>query len=186
MPEDKRNPPVNARMFADVPAFVQGLAFADLPPDVVAQARRCLLDLIGVAAAGSRTSAAQIVNNYAATQLRSSETEARMLFDGRRASPAGAAFAGATTIDSLDAHDGHVLMKGHAGVVVLPALLAMVDSGAACDEREFITALVLGYEIATRAGIALHASAAETHCSGTWNAIACAAIGARLLSLGNG
>ena len=187
MPEDKRNSPVYAGIFADVPAFVQGLAFADLPVDVVAQARRCLLDLIGVAAAGSRTRAARIVNNYAAMQLRGSEkTEARMMFDGRRASPAGAAFAGATTIDSFDAHDGHVLTKGHAGVVVLPTLLAMVDSGAACDDREFITALVLGYEVATRAGMALHASAAEAHCSGAWNAIACAAIGARLLRLDNG
>jgi 2-methylcitrate dehydratase PrpD len=109
MPEDKRTSPVNAGIFADVPAFVRGLTFADLPADVVAQARRCLLDLIGVAAAGSQTDAAQIVNNYAATQLCSSETEARMLFGGRRASPAGAAFAGATTIDSFDAHDGHDL-----------------------------------------------------------------------------
>ncbi len=69
---------MNAGIFADVPAFVQGLAFADQPVDVVAQARRCPLDLIGVAAAGRRTSAAQIVKNYAATQLRGSETEARM------------------------------------------------------------------------------------------------------------
>jgi hypothetical protein len=52
-----------------------------------------------------------------------------MLFGGRRASPAGVAFAGATTIDSFDAH-GHVLIKGHAGVVVLPP-------GVACDDREF-------------------------------------------------
>ena len=186
MHQDMRPSRASARPFADVPAFVRGLAFADLPPDVVAQARRCLLDLIGVAAAGSRTRAAQIASNYAATQLRGSETEARILFSGRCASPAGAAFAGATTIDSFDAHDGHVLVKGHAGVVVLPTLLAMVDSGAACDDREFITALVLGYEVATRAGIALHASAAEAHCSGAWNAIASAAIGARLLGLSNG
>src|SRR5439155_18416745 len=104
---------------------------------VVAQARRCLLDLIGVAAAGSRTSAAQIVNHYAATQLRSSETEARMLFDGRRASPAGAAFAGATTIDSFDGHDGDVLIKGHAGVVVLSTRLTIGQVLA----RGFSTAL---------------------------------------------
>ena len=158
---------------------------ADLPSDVVAQAQRCLLDLIGVAAAGSRTSAAQIVNNYAATQFRSSETDAGCC-SGPAHSPAGAAFAGATTIDSFDAHDGHVLVKGHAGVVLLPTLLAMVDSGAACDAREFVT-LVLGYEVATRAGIALHTTgAAEAHCSGSWNAIACAAIAARLLGWGNG
>jgi len=35
MPEDKRNSPVNVGIFADVPAFVQGLMFADLPADVV-------------------------------------------------------------------------------------------------------------------------------------------------------
>ena len=64
MPEDKRNSRLNAGIFADVPAFVRGLPFADLPADVVEQARRCLLDLIGVAAAGSRTRAAQIVNDY--------------------------------------------------------------------------------------------------------------------------
>ena len=50
MPEDKRNSAVNGGLFTDVPAFVQGLAFAELPADVVAQARRCLLDLIGVSA----------------------------------------------------------------------------------------------------------------------------------------
>jgi 2-methylcitrate dehydratase PrpD len=75
MPEDKRNSRLNAGIFADVPAFVRGLTFADLPADVVEQARRCLLDLIGGAAAGSRTRAAQIVNDYAATLLRSSEME---------------------------------------------------------------------------------------------------------------
>ncbi len=42
---------------------------------------------------------------------------------------------------------------------------------------------MLGYEIATRAGIALHSSAREFHCSGAWNALGCAAIGARLLGL---
>jgi 2-methylcitrate dehydratase PrpD len=59
MPEDKRNSRLNAGIFADVPAFVRGLTFADLPADVVEEARRCLLDLIGVAAAGSRSRAAQ-------------------------------------------------------------------------------------------------------------------------------
>jgi len=37
--------------------------------------------------------------------------------------PAGGAFAGGTTIDSFDAHDGHALIKGHASVVVLPRAL---------------------------------------------------------------
>ena len=39
---------------------------------------------------------------------------------------------------------------------------------------------MLGYEIATRAGIALHSSVSDYHCSGAWNALACAALGGRL------
>ena len=173
---------------APVPAFVRGLAFGDLPGDVVLQAQRCLLDLIGVAAAGSRTRAAAIASAYAATQLCGRDGGARMLFDGRRAGVAGAAFAGATTIDAIDAHDGHVLTKGHAGVAILPALLAVIDDGGgggpstSVDGREFLTCLVLGYEIATRAGIALHATVPDYHCSGAWNSLGCAAAVARLLA----
>ena len=170
-----------------VPAFVRDLAFGALPADVVAQGQRCLLDLIGVAAAGSRTRGAAIATAYAATQLLGRDRNARILFDGRRAGLAGAAFAGATTIDALDAHDGHVLTKGHAGVAILPTLLAVIDGAhpgepaTAVDGREFMTCLVLGYEIATRAGIALHASVTDYHCSGAWNALGCAAVAARLL-----
>ena len=72
-----------------------------------------------------------IANAYAATHLCGRDAGARILFDGRRASVAGAAFAGATTIDALDAHDGHVLTKGHAGVAILPALLALLDDAVA-------------------------------------------------------
>lgn len=173
----------------DVSAFVHGVAFADLPTDVVEQGQRCLLDLIGVAAAGSRTAAAAITAAYAASQLCGSDRDARILFDGRRAGLAGAAFAGASAIDALDAHDGHPLTKGHAGAAILPALLAVVDGArsgepaAEVDGRELLTCLVLGYEIATRAGIALHATAADFHCSGAWNALGCAAVTARLLAL---
>jgi 2-methylcitrate dehydratase PrpD len=165
---------------------VRELSFEHLASDVVASARRSLLDLIGIAAAGSRSRAARIANAYAATQLGGSDRGARILFDGRRAGFAGAAFAGATTIDALDGHDGHALTKGHAGAALLPALLALIDgmpeeTARAVDGREFVASLVLGYEVATRAGIALHATVADYHCSGAWNAVGCAAIAARRL-----
>lgn len=164
--------------------FVRELRFADLPADVVRHTERLLLDLVGVAAAGSRTPSSAITGAFAAAQMCGDTVRARMLFDGRRVSVAGAAFAGASTIDAFDGHDGHRLTKGHAGVAVLPALLAYVDGATArgtADGREFLTCLCIGYEVATRAGIALHASVSDYHCSGAWNALACAAIGARLL-----
>jgi 2-methylcitrate dehydratase PrpD len=41
------------------------------------------------------------------------------------------------------------------------------------------------YEVAIRAGIALHASVPDYHTSGAWNALGCAALASRLLRLGH-
>ena len=183
MAELATRPDRRAARIVGAAALARELDFDALPDDVVRLALRCLTDLIGVAAAGARTPAAAIVNAYASTQMCGRDREARILFDGRRASIAGAAFAGASTIDAIDGHDGHVLTKGHAGVALLPALLAYVDGGVGrhVDGREFVTCLVLGYELATRAGIALHATTSDYHCSGAWNALGCAALGGRLM-----
>lgn len=164
--------------------FVHGLRYADLPDDIVAQARRCLLDLLGVAASGRRTRLSRAIHDHAVRFFGAGlGAGARLLFDGRRAGAPGAAMAGGMTIDSIDAHDGHRLTKGHAGVAVLPAILAYADSGHPCDGGELLTALVIGYEVATRAGIALHVSVPDYHTSGAWSALACAALGARFMGL---
>jgi 2-methylcitrate dehydratase PrpD len=171
-------------IYDDVISFIHGLQFQDLPNDVVKQAERCLLDLVGTAAGGYATEVSPIIRNHAVRYYGSGiGLGSRLLFDGRRASPPGAALAGGMIIDSLDCHDGHVLCKGHVGVAVLPSLLALIDSGCEVNGQEFITSLVLGYEIATRAGIALHSTVCDFHSSGAWNALACAALGARLLKL---
>ena len=163
--------------------FIHHTRHDQLPPHVLAHARRCVLDLLGVAAGGTQTRLSGIIRQHAADHFGSGGQGARMLFDGRRVSPVGAALAGGMTIDSLDAHDGHVLTKGHVGVAVLPAILAFADALQNMDGREFLTQIVVGYEIATRAGIALHAAACDYHTSGAWNTIACAALGARNLRL---
>jgi 2-methylcitrate dehydratase PrpD len=163
--------------------FLHDLAYPDLPDEVRAFARRWLLDLLGVAAGGSRTDLSRIIRNHAARHFAAGGRPARMLFDGRPVSPAGAALAGGMTIDALDGHDGHKLTKGHVGCGTLPALLAFTEAEDRTDGSEFLTALVLGYEIGTRAGIALHRTAPDYHTSGAWVAVACAALGARALGL---
>ncbi|MEQ8921485.1 MAG: MmgE/PrpD family protein [Marinovum algicola] len=170
----------------DFAAFLHDLRYTDLPGPVQDHARRWLLDLIGVAAGGSRFSLSRIIRDHAADHFGAGLLSARMLFDGRAVSPAGAALAGGMTIDALDGHDGHKLTKGHVGCGVLPALLALCDAEAATSGEDFLTALVIGYEIGTRAGIALHRTAADYHTSGAWIALACAALGARVLGLDAG
>lgn len=163
--------------------FIHELQWRDLPSAVMDQAQRCVLDLCGVAAAGRSTAMAQIIRGHAVDHFGAGRTSARLLFDGRPVSPVGAALAGAVSIDSIDAHDGFNPAKGHAGVALLPALLAYTDAGYDVDGRGFLTAVALGYEIACRAALALHGSAAQYHTSGAWHALAVAALGARLLKL---
>ena len=162
-------------------AFVTQTRHATLPPAVQAMARRCLLDLAGTAAAGLATDLSRIIREHAVRSFGAGPgaPSARLLLDGRRASPGGAALAGGMTIDAFDAHDGHVLTKGHAGCAVLPGLLALAETEAMSGE-EFLTQLVIGYEVAIRAGIAQHATCPDYHTSGAWNALGVTAMAARL------
>ena len=163
--------------------FVHGLDYQGLPTTVQHQMRRCLLDLVGVAAAGSRTRLSRIMRDHAHRRGGGGPDAPRLLFDGRRVDAAQAAMANAATIDSLDGHDGHRLAKGHAGVAVLPAALAFLDGQAGRDTHDLIAAMAVGYEISLRAGLVLHDTTADYHGSGAWNALGAAAVGARLLAL---
>jgi 2-methylcitrate dehydratase PrpD len=106
---------------------------------------------------------------------------ARMLFDGRQASMAGAAYAAATQIDNLDGHDGYSPTKGHIGVVAVPALAVLAQLRPQLQGREALATLAVGYEVAGRAAIALHDSVSDYHTSGAWNALGVVAMAARTL-----
>ncbi len=169
---------------ASVARFIRELRFAAAPAEVQRQTRRCLLDTLGVAFAGTQLPIAGIVRRFVVRHLGVGEgCGARLILDGCRVSVPGAAMAGAAIIDGYDAHDGHALCKGHIGVTVVPAALAFADELALDDWDELLSLVLLGYEIGTRSGIALHASAPTMHSSGAWNALAAAAIGARALRL---
>ena len=164
--------------------FIHGLTATAIPAEVRHAATRALLDTLGVAAAATLTENSRIVRDFAAMVFPGAgDGSTRLMFDGRPVTQPGAGFGNAGSIDSLDAHDGQKLTKGHMGVVVVPAMFAFAGAGGPVTGEEFMTQLVLGYEIATRAGIALHATACDYHTSGAWNALAAAAIGARALGL---
>jgi 2-methylcitrate dehydratase PrpD len=152
----------------------------DLPKDVQHMAARCLLDLCATLVAGRATLLSDII--YEITTATYGGDNSTLLLDGRRVSAPGAALASATTIDAMDIHDGYRSAKGHAGVNVFPAALA-VGEMVGWDGQQFMAALVKGYEIALRAGRALHQTACDYHTSGAWGAIAAAAVTAQALDL---
>jgi 2-methylcitrate dehydratase PrpD len=165
----------------DVVGFMGRSASLELPPAVVAQAKRCILDLLGVAAGGFGTQQATIVRDHVLAEDGPRSTGSRVFFDGRRLPATSAAWANATMIESLDAHDGHSMTKGHAGVAVLPAVIAALeDAGAVVSGPELLRIVVQGYELAIRAGLALHGTAPDYHSSGAWNSVACALVAAQL------
>ncbi len=161
--------------------FLKGLRWGDLPQPVQHQARRCLKDVLATSAGSLALPSARNIEALVAAQF--GQGPAPLFFRGPRTTLAGASFGNALRIDGLDCHDGFRPNKGHAGATVVPVLLAAAElsrpSGA-----ELLTALVAGYEIALRAGLALHATYAPAyHGSGAWTALGAAAAGALLLGV---
>ena len=163
--------------------FLNQTQFDDISESVSQFAKLCLLDLIGVMAAGSRTKLAGLISNHAAEQFCAGSNGATICFDGRFVSPAGAALANGMMTDSVDAHDGYKPAKGHIGCHVLPALLAFHEANGGCTGKEFLADIVVGYEFGGRAATALHASVPDYHTSGAWGAVTAAALGTRILKL---
>ncbi|NOX29638.1 MAG: MmgE/PrpD family protein, partial [Actinobacteria bacterium] len=92
--------PTPSRLPTPVLKFATDTSFDDLPDHVVSMAKRCLLDLLGVAAAGRATAMSNLMHDHAATHFAAGTRNdailgAPMIFDGRVVSPAGAALAGA-------------------------------------------------------------------------------------------
>ncbi len=167
----------------DVVDFIHETNWKGLPQDVRRQARRSLLDTLGAGISASRTELSKIIHGFAASVF--GGHGGYLWLDGREVSPPGAALANGMTIDSLDIHDGHPLAKGHAGAAIVPATLATIPlkNSEPVTGAEMLTTLVIGYEIALRAGVVLHTTACDYHTSGAWNALGCAAVAARRLGL---
>jgi 2-methylcitrate dehydratase PrpD len=170
--------------------FIHDLTWDEVPAPVRERVALAVVDTVAVGCAGARLPIARAWAEVANGQLgagrgpQRGEGTARVLGVGGRAGIPVAAMVGAGLVDAYDAHDGHPLCKGHAGATVVPVALAHADAAADTDWRELLLRVLVGYEVATRAGIVLHATAAVHHSSGAWNALGAAAVGARALRLG--
>lgn len=158
------------------------MTFEDLPPALVEQARRHILDTFGASLAGADSDIAK---------------QARQVFDGEPGNTlvwgtdlrVGAAQA--AMLNGIAAHALELDDTGgcdHSGAVVLPAVMAAVSmAGQAVTGREFITAVVIGYDIGRRVleasgGYSAH-NGAGWHSTATCGVFGAAAASARILGL---
>lgn len=174
--------------FAPVPSQFDKVALfalnpsVSIPENVLGQSATLLVDTLGVAAGAASLEVGRIARDFAVDfhAAKSDKHSATLLFDGRRCAMPGAGWALATQIDNLDAHDGYNPTKGHIGCALVPALFVFAEQFPNLTARQALAALVVGYEVAARAGVALHATSSDYHTSGAWNALGVAALGAHL------
>ncbi|MCC6123966.1 MAG: MmgE/PrpD family protein [Pirellulales bacterium] len=168
----------------EIPEYTRRLAaiqWQDLPPKVQRQAKRCLKDILATSAGSAVLPAPRQALPLIESQYGSGTIP--LWFRGRSSSRVGAAFFNAFAVDCLDCHDGFRLTKGHAGATVVPVAVG-IAAETRCTGAELLTAIALGYEIACRAGLALHQIyAPAVHSSGAWAALGAAAAGAKLLQV---
>jgi 2-methylcitrate dehydratase PrpD len=162
--------------------WAAALQFEDIPEDVVSHMKTCVLDGVGCAIFGAGQPwgriAAEIVTGW------SGGGKASLFLHKEKVSPPDA-LANGTALHGFEIDDIHVSSSYHLACVTLPTVLAIGEAEGNTG-REIITALVAGYEVGIRLGIAAGTSHSTSgyHVTGTVGAVGAATAAARLLNLG--
>ncbi|MDO8673471.1 MAG: MmgE/PrpD family protein [Dehalococcoidia bacterium] len=132
--------------------FIQGVDCDNLPDEVREKAKACILNAIGVGMAAYNTDLARTGIASATAEVEKTTGGATILVNGARASLPDAAFANAVMFHSRAQEDTLHEARTHLGPVVVPAALA-VGQALGSSGRDFIAAVVAGYETACAMGV---------------------------------
>jgi len=158
-------------------SYVCRTNFNDLPKAVVLRAKEVLADTFSVIAAGAQEDevkglAKRLVDPKA-------KQVASLIGSGTRTEPSKAALINGTAGTFLELDEGNQFGRGHPGIHVVPAALAIAEEGR-LSGQDLLTALVLGYEIGTRIGIACKIRM-SMHPHGTWGTVGAAVAVGKLM-----
>ena len=158
----------------------------DFSEELLDRIRYFLLDFLGVACRGAQTESGVQVQQ-AVSRLHPGPVENGPLIPGTRlrSNPSLAALATGTAAHSLELDDVINEASLHPGVVIMPAVLAAAESEQSSIGDVF-AAILTGYEVMTRLGIALNPAAHYRqgfHPTGTCGAFGAAAAVGRILHL---
>jgi 2-methylcitrate dehydratase PrpD len=163
-------------------SFVKGLSFDDFPEEVILQAKRCILDLLGCALGAYGIGANKHIVDYVIGL--GGAKEADIWGHGHKVPCANAALANGTFTHHIELDDGNKFGQVHSGVTVIPAAMAIAQKEG-LDGKELITSIIAGYEIGGRIGRAVREEIQERgiHGPGTVGAFGAAVASAKLLDL---
>jgi 2-methylcitrate dehydratase PrpD len=163
-------------------AFAAGLGTDDVPAPVLRRAEDLFLDWIAAALAGKGARPVETIA-AAAAQFGPPGGACELLISRGRSSPYFAAMVNAAASHFAEQDDVHNGAVYHPGAVVFPAALAMAQARGASG-REFLAAVVAGYEVGIRVGEFLGRSHYKVfHTTGTAGTLGAAAAAGRLLGL---
>jgi 2-methylcitrate dehydratase PrpD len=157
----------------DLAQFVAGMTFAKLPEEVVARAQAVARDTVGVIIGAMRETEVTALADYAAA---TAPGKASLLGHGGRTVAEWAALVHGTAGTTLEMDEGHAPARGHAAIHSLPVALALAEEEGASG-MEMLTAFVVGYEVAARAGVATRLRR-PVHPFGAWGVLGAAAAAA--------
>ncbi|WP_454689135.1 MmgE/PrpD family protein [Achromobacter aloeverae] len=164
--------------------FSRGLAFGDIPADVVLSAKLHLLDTLGTALAGTHMPYARAMLNVVGLQGRS---EQATLLDAspRTSTAAWAAAYNASLSHANDFDDTHSKTLMHISSVVAPAAIAAGELRSA-GGKDVLCAAVAGYETGLAIGLTAPAklNVRGFHATSVIGVFASAVTTAKLLGLG--
>jgi 2-methylcitrate dehydratase PrpD len=130
--------------------FIKKMKYDCLPETTRKHATRAIIDATGCLLAGIDTPVGQGIGRVGAQFPQSGGST--IIGTSRDISPFIAAMSNSFRANALDGDDGHRASRLHAGGVIIPAAMAACEQKD-CGGDRFIEAVVLGYELAHRAGI---------------------------------
>lgn len=161
----------------------RALRLEDIPDDIRAWARQCVLDYIACALAGAKDELTEIL--LAEMREAGGKGTATVMGHGVKLPPTAAAIVNGAASHALDYDDVNLAMPGHPTVAILPALLALAEERGATG-AEVLTAFVAGYELQCRIGRVMspgHYDVLGFHATATVGSFGAAAACAHLLGL---
>ena len=156
--------------------------YEQLPAEAVTQAKRALLDTLGVTLAGHQETAGQIITAW--IKEHGGNQEAAVLGTTLSTTPALAALANGTLGHALDFDDVTFHLRGHPSVPVAPVVFALGEALGASG-TDVITAFVLGVEVEAKIGKAMTSALPRRgwHPTAVIGTLGAAAAAAKLLDL---
>ena len=151
--------------------------FDNLPPDTVTRAKEVIADSLAVIAAGAQEEEVKALTQRMVGP--GIKEVATLIGAGIRTEPSKAALINGTAGTFLELDEGNQFARGHPAIHVMPAALAVAEEEN-ISGKGLLTALVLGYEIGARIGMACKIRM-SMHPHGTWGTVGAAVAVGKLM-----